>query len=201
MSNGYWVTARQNFSVSTSGWSSSHDYTCKIWYDPPSQPDLYISMVRTWVVGKEADDDVIRTEGETDITMRTLTGVQVSNTKSFTETWGMSGTVTIDAISLGLTATFSTTTSQTITLTNIKEKTVVNHYKVPANEQWRYITIYGIEKYIFTDENGNAWTSSNLLFNYLGSVDNNVRTFLMIVKYKAGSDKPYSSEFIDVTTD
>jgi hypothetical protein len=99
---------------------------------------------------------------------------------------------------VGLNATFSTTTSHTVNLTEIEETTETRYYNVPANEQWRYITIYGVERYKFTDISGNNWTSDYLDFNYLGSVDNNVRTFLMIVKYNAGSDIPYSSDLIEI---
>lgn len=200
MENGTWYTTTMDFWLNNQSWKGD-SYDVWVRFTPHTQPDLYISMVRTWVVGQKADDDVIRTEGEAEVTVNRLRGVEISNTNEFTETWSMAAGVNIEGISASLNATFSSSTSHTVTLSEIEETTETRYFNVPSNEQWRYITIYGVERYLFTDIDGNAWTSDYLDCNYLGMIDNNVRTFLMIVKYNAGTSKPYSTELVDVTPD
>jgi hypothetical protein len=198
MSNGSWINTPLYFTNSNQNWGGN-TYKVVVRFALPYQPDLYISMVRTWVVGQNENDDVIRTEGETEVSIRKLSGVEVSDTYTFTETWDMSAGVDIKGISAGLNATFSSTTGHSVTLNEIVETTETRFYNIPANEQWRYITIFGVERYKFTDSAGNDWTSDYLDCKYLGNIDNNVRTFLMIVKYNTGSDKPYSTDLVEIT--
>ena len=200
MENGSWYTTTFEFWLNNQSWKGD-SYDVWVRFNQPSHPDLYVSMVRTWVVGQKADDDVVRTEGHAEVTVHKLRGVDISNTNEFTETWGLSAGIDVKGISAGLNATFSSSSSHTVNLSEIEETTEIRDYNVPANEQWRYITIYGVERYLFTDANGYAWSSEYLDCNYLGVVDNNVRTFLMIVKYNSGTDRPYSKELIEIVNE
>lgn len=195
MQNGTWILPHSlpqlSRTVSGNGYKIDRSFILS------AQPKLYLSMVRCWVQGTGSDGDRTFPEGVITITQRIKNGVAKSTTEEFVKTTNLSAGIDIKGISAGLNLTFQNTTSHTASFDEETETTETREYNVPANEQWRYIQIYGVERYIFTTSLGEAWTSPDLIANYLGNIDNSVRNVLVIVKYKMGSKKPYSSEFIE----
>ena len=156
--------------------------------------DVYLSMERDWIVG----DDITRMEGEATVEIYKKVGVSQINTTEFTETLGLDLGVEIEGISAEINQTFTTTSTQTSAFTTEDSIKEVRHYNIPPNEQWRYITLYGIERFKFTNANGVDWTSTSLVINPLGMVENKKKTFLMIVKYTANSNKIISNELFEI---
>ena len=195
MQNGTWILPQSCPSIRRSVGGNNYDIIRN--FTLPTQPKLYLSMVRVWVQGIGSDADRTFPEGPITITQRIKNGVSKSTTEEFVKTTGWSAGIDIKGICAGLNQTFQNSTSHTATFDQETETTETREYNVPANEQWRYIQIYGVERYVFTNSLGEIWTSPDLIANYLGDIDNSVRNVLMIVKYKAGSNKPYSSEFIE----
>ena len=157
-------------------------------------PELYLSMERDWIKGPED----IRSEGKADVTISKVTGVEQSTTSAFTNTLGLTAGVELEGISASINQTFTTSGSETNTFYTIDTKTETLYYNIPANELWRYITLYGVERFKFTQLNGEDWSSTSLVANPFGNVENKVKTFLMIVKYNATNKKAISSELIEI---
>ena len=195
MQNGTWILPHSLPNIRRSVGGNNYDIIRS--FTLPAQPKLYLSMVRVWVQGIGSDADRTFPEGAITITQRIKNGVSRSTTEEFVKTTNLNAGIDIKGISASLNITFQNSTSHTATFDQETETTETREYNVPANEQWRYIQIYGVERYLFTNSLGDVWTSPELIANYLGNINNSVRNVLMIVKYKMGSKIPYSSEFIE----
>ena len=195
MQNGQWIfdhSVPQAAALEGGNW-----YYISRRFTLPAQPTLYLSVMRCWVQASGADADRTFPEGPITITHRQKSGVKLATTTTFTETVGWNVGINIEGICAGLNQTFQTETSHTASFENEVEIVETREYDVPENEQWRYIQLYGVERYCFTDAAGNDWSSPNLVPKNLGNIDNAVRNVLMIVKYKGASKIPYSSEYIE----
>jgi hypothetical protein len=195
MQNGQWLGRHQ---VPHHHFTSDNHYDVDRWFTLPAQPDLYMSMVHAWVVGAGADSDRIFVEGAVTIEHRVQSGVEITDTKTFTETTGWSAGIDIKGISASLSQTFEKQSSHTVSLETQTETIETKVYEVPANERWRFIQLYGVDRYLFTDANGDRWDSETLRIRSLGNVDNKTRNVLMIVKYRGGSNALYATEVLEV---
>jgi hypothetical protein len=195
MQNGQWVASQALPQISRS--EGGNTYRINRSFTLPTQPPLYLSVLRCWVQGSGPDADRTFPEGPITITHRQKSGVKLATTTTFTETVGWSAGINIEGICAGLNQTFETSTSHTASFESEVEITETREYDVPENEQWRYIQLYGVERYCFTDAAGATWTSPYLIPKNLGTIDNAVRNVLMVVKYRGASKAPYSSEFIE----
>lgn len=195
MQNGQWLTAQTlpTYTRSVGG----NDYQIERRFELVPQPTLYLSMAHCWVQGSGTDADRTFPEGQIEITHRIKSGVQLSTTTTFTKTAGWSAGIDIKGISAGLNQTFEDVTSHTVSLEDEVETTETRSYDIPANEQWRYIQLYGVERYFFSDAEGTSWESPSLKTRSLGTIDNAVRNVLMIVKYRGGSTLPYCMEVLE----
>ena len=195
MENGQWITAQTlpTYSKNVGG----NGYRIERKFTLPSQPALHLSMVRHWVQGSGPSGDRTFVEGPVKIEITERTGVNESHTTTFTKTMGASAGLDVKGISLGLNASFQNVTTHTVALEKEVEVKETRDYDVPAGEQWRYIQLYGVERYVFSNSEGAHWVSPTLQATNLGSVDNAVRNVLMIVKYKGGFGRPHASEFIE----
>lgn len=196
MQNGTWIPSQSLPTITRS--VGGNDYKIERSFQLPTQPKLYLSMVRCWVQGTGSDADRTFPEGHITITQTIKNGVSRSTTTEFVKTTNLSAGIDIKGISASLNVTFTNSTTYTATFEQETETTETREYDVPANEQWRYIQLYGVERYVFTDSSGNNWKSPNLIENYLGRIDNSVRNVLMIVKYKMNGKMPYASEIIEI---
>ena len=160
-------------------------------------PDLHMSIHRDWIY--EYGTDVIRSgEGTREITTETKTGVVDTQISTISETLQLGAEVSYGPVSASINQTFSSETTNQIEFSEFTTKTITETYIIPADETWRFITLYGVERYSFTDINGDQWGSPNLVTEELGYIEDHVRTFLMIVKYKSTSVSPINSELIEL---
>ena len=128
---------------------------------------------------------------------RVLSGVEITHTETFTKTTGWSAGIAIEGISAGLSQTFENSSSHTVSLETESETTETKVYDVPANERWRFIQLYGLDRYLFTDAQGNAWSSPTLGIRSLGRIDNKVRNVLMVVKYRGTATAAYAAQLLE----
>ena len=195
MENGVWISVQNLPTISRS--HGGNGYRIDRQFTLPAQGQVFLSMSHHWVQGIGADSDRTFPEGPIEITHRNKSGVSLSTTETFTKTTGWNAGIDIKGISAGLNQTFETSTSHTVTLEEEVETIETRNYEVPPNEQWRYIQLYGVERYTFTDADGKPWESPRLVLRSLGSVDNKVRNVLMIVKYRAGASRPYDTQIYE----
>jgi len=195
MQNGVWVSNQvlPSFTRNHGG----NGYRIARSFTLPAQGQLFLSMAHHWVQGIGADADRTFPEGPIEIQHRVKSGVSLSTTETFTKTTGWNAGIDIKGISAGLNQTFETSTSHTVALEEERETIEIRNYEIPGNEQWRYIQLYGVERYSFTDADGNSWESPRLVIRSLGSVDNKIRNVLMIVKYRAGATRPYDAVVLE----
>lgn len=200
MQNGTWYTTITCPSFNKYWSGKGNDYSVSLKFDLPTQPDLYIGKVRTWVVFPGSEYDEYELEGTYSIKTIHKTGVSKTNSSTFSTTLGLSASVPIQSITLDINKSWTKTYGESITVTEETSEEKTKTFTVPEGERWRFITIYGVERYTFTTSEGTAWTSDYLDLQSLGNFDNIIRTFLMVVKYKEGSVKSYSSDLIDAAT-
>lgn len=195
MQNGFWLTG--DLYLPRYWYIGGNSYYVDRWFKLPAQPDLHLSMVHAWVVREGADGDRIFVEGPVTIEHQVVSGVNLSSTETFTTTTAWSAGIDVKGISASLSQTFERSSSHTVSLDTESTTTETKYYDVATNERWRFIQLYGVDRYLFTDVDGNSWTSPYLVPKSLGSVDNKVRNVLMIVKYRGGSSTPFAVEVIE----
>lgn len=161
------------------------------------QPELYMSLHRDWIY--ESGTDVVQSgEGNREIITYSKTGVVETQMTKITETLELGAEASYGGVSASINQTFSNESTDQIEFSQIDSKEIKEYYMIPANETWRFITLYGVERYSFTDSNGNEWVSPNLVTDELGFIEDHVRTFVMIVKYKSTSVSAFASELIEI---
>ncbi len=194
--NGAWLLQHDNEDKDTIEIGDNTYYITRN-FTLAEQPDVYLTMSRNWVKGSGTSDDVTRSEGHTSITVTHLSGVIRESTTEMGVTLGLDVGYTTGGLGASISATFEYSTSHSVTFEDQLKIEETREYDIPANERWRMITVYGVERYYFSDASGNNWESDALACKTLGQVDNTTRTVLMLVKYISGSSKPYSTEFIE----
>jgi hypothetical protein len=181
---------------------SGDDYDVSLKFNLGAQPDLYIGKVRTWVVYPGDEYDQYELEGTYTIKTIHKTGASITNSSTFSTTLGLGASVPIKGITVDINKSWTNTYGESITVSEESSIEKTKTFTVPAGERWRFITVYGVERYSFTTKEGTSWAEESGYFELqsLGNFDNIVRTFLMVVKYRDGSVKAYSSDLIDVST-
>ncbi len=115
------------------------------------------------------------------------------------ETLSLGASASFYGVSTSIEKTFSSETTNSIEFSTEITNTTKSTYTIPANETWRFMTLYGVERYLFTDSDGNDWSSTNLeLAQGLGFIENKVRTHLMVAKFRNNQSLAYSVEFVDM---
>ncbi len=192
MDNGQWSETEYDFSEHTSS-KTFRTYFKQVL----GHPDLYVSMERDWIF--ESGTDVMEHEGTHTVKTWTKTGVEDFEETTFSQTLELGASASYGAVATDLNVTFSNTTTHSVNISTWKYSEKSTTYTIPSNETWRFFTLHGIERYFFSDSNGNRWQSpNNLVLVRLEELENNIRTFVMIVKYKSDSVSAYGSELIEI---
>ena len=151
--------------------------------------DIYMSKHRLW----ELDHDENFT-GPYDYIFKRTTFSGICSTTTEITSWSVTAGIAGE-LAEGLVGSLSATYGETnINSTTVKEEITTSKtttYKIPAGERWRFITLKGIERYTFTNSEGNPWESDNTIKsvfefdqNYnIGLINNHTTTLHLIIKY------------------
>ena len=183
MEDGKWEEYIQEAKYFTSGYDYYRSTTAYIY-----ELDIYMSMHRMW---KMHSDKFFTGPYTYKFSKTSYNGISSSTTEisSWSVTAGIEG-----PLAAGVTGSLSATYGETnITSEIIGEYTITTDsmdYDIPAGERWRFITLHGVERYTFTDSEGNPWelnddVKSVYEFNQepFGSIDNLTSSLHLIIKY------------------
>jgi hypothetical protein len=178
--SGGWKEGEFLFSKTKSEDGYTHEFK-SYWKQVLGHPDLYLSLYRDWVV---TDDFTRSGEGTFSVEITKITGVEETDVSTFSSTLSLGVTAEYGPVSATVNSTFNWSSSNSVTFYQQTTETTSNDYAIPAGETWRFITFHGVERYSFTDSDGNDWESPNLeLAGELGVLEDYVSEYVMIVRY------------------